>query len=99
MGYQLRKHSRHQTQALPVTMRPAGTFVWTRGTVMNLSQGGLQLQTTAKFEVGIKIEIEFSTVDRVGRRNRRKMIAMIKWKKAQRYGCEFVLRASKATKA
>ncbi len=98
MSYQLRKHSRHQTQALPVTLRTMGTFVWARGTVMNLSQGGLQLQTSAKFEVGKKIEIEFSTVDRQGRLNRRKMTATIKWKKAQRYGCEFALRAKKATK-
>lgn len=96
MGYQLRKHSRHQTQALPVSVRAAGTFGWAGGTVLNLSQGGLQLHSSVKLEIGTKLEIEFSSIDRQGRKTRRKMSAIIKWKKGQRYGCEFSVRAKKA---
>lgn len=96
MGYQLRKHIRHQTQMLPVTLRTSGTFVWSRGTVLNLSQGGLQLHTSAPLAVGTKLEIEFSSIDRQGRKNRRKMSATIQWKRWQRYGCQFNVRARTA---
>ena len=98
MAYHVRKHSRHQTQALPVTLRESGTFVWARGTVLNLSQGGVLIHSSATLQVGTKLEIEFSTVDRQGRKNRRKMVALIKWKKAQRYGCEFKVRAKSTAK-
>ena len=89
MPYHARKHTRHQTTALPVTLRTSGTFVWSRGTVLNLSQGGVQIHTAVKLESGDRLEIEFTTVDRAGRKNRRKLLAVVRWKTGQRYGCEF----------
>ncbi len=89
MAYQPRRYARHETEKLPVTIRIYGTFVWTRGSVINLSQGGVQIYTPAKFMAGNKLELEFNTIDRQGRKNRRKLIVTIVWKRGYKYGCQF----------
>jgi hypothetical protein len=86
---------RFQTERLPVMIRPTGTFTWNRGTVLNLSATGIQIFASTKFEVGVEVEMEFLTINKQGRKTRRKMRAKIVWQQGSRYGCQFT-RSSRA---
>jgi hypothetical protein len=80
---------RFQTERLPITIRSHGTFVWAHGIVLNLSQSGVQVHTAAQLSQGSDVEIEFNTVNKQGRKTRRRMRAKIVWMSGQRYGCHF----------
>ena len=81
---------RYQTERLPIMVRSVGTFVWGRGIVLNLSTTGVQIYSNAKLTAGGEVEMEFVTVDKQGRKNRRKMRAKIVWANGSRYGCQFM---------
>lgn len=89
MGYRTRQQVRHKTDRLPITLRPPGTFAWVRGLLMDLSSGGAQIHSDARLTPGTELEIEFNTVDRDGRKNRRRLNATIMWRRGSRYGCRF----------
>ena len=96
MAYQARLFTRFRTK-LPVMVRPIGKFSWTRATMMNLSQGGLLLQSHDILNVKSDIEIEFNTTDRMGKKNRRRLRAHIVWRRGTRYGLRFLKNKKKRT--
>lgn len=89
MGYHPRQHPRYLTQKLPAQFRPVGTFAWKRGTVLNLSVGGLMLHSQIGLELGSQLELEFSTTDKAGLKQTRKLRATVQWKKLSLYGLKF----------
>jgi hypothetical protein len=88
MPYQKRA-TRHQTEKLPVAVRPAGTFAWSQGLILNLSSSGIQIYTRAKLAPDSMIEIEFTTVTAQGKTTRRRLRAQVMWFSGGRYGCRF----------
>jgi hypothetical protein len=91
MAYQTRS-PRYQTEKLPIMIRQVGTFVWAKGSVLNLSASGVQVYSAAKLAPGADVEIEFLTVNAQGQSTRRRMNARIVWYQGGRYGCQFVKR-------
>lgn len=74
---------------MPVMVRPQGTFVWHKGSVLNLSSGGMMLHTAAALVMRQTVELEVSTTDKDGKKTLRKYKATIAWKKNQLYGVKF----------
>lgn len=70
-------------------VRPRGTFVWQKGTVLNLSGGGMMLHTLTALMNHQAIELELSTTDKDGKKTLRKLKAKIVWKKTHMYGVKF----------
>lgn len=96
MSHAARKDTRYRTN-LKANFRPVGRFTWIATKILNLSKGGVMLESP-KHELpkGLEIEIEFTTVDRDGKTNRRRLRGKIAWKKGYRYGVEFTAQAQKA---
>ncbi len=88
-GYKTRS-PRFQTERVSITIRTHGTFAWTHGIVLNLSQSGVQVHTFAKLARGAQVEIEFNTINKQGRKTRRRLRANVVWMTGQRYGCHFI---------
>lgn len=89
MSYKARQHPRFQTERIPLAVRASGTFNWLKGSVLNLSKGGVQIHTLAEFKVGQKLDLEFNTMDAAGRKHRRKFTATVQWATGNRYGLQF----------
>jgi Tfp pilus assembly protein PilZ len=66
-----------------------GTFAWAKGVLLNLSAGGAQVYTQAKFASGSEVEIEFITVNTLGKSTKSRLIAKIVWYSGFRYGLQF----------
>jgi hypothetical protein len=88
MAYKARS-TRFQTERLSVAIRLTGTFAWSRGVLLNLSSGGAQIYSQAKFAPGAEIEIEFVTVGTEGKSLKTRMVAKVVWYSGFRYGVQF----------
>ena len=96
MSHASRKDTRYRTN-LKANFRPVGKFTWIATKILNLSKGGVMLESpNHELTKGLEIEIEFTTVDREGKTNRRRLKGKIAWKKGYRYGVEFKASPSKA---
>ncbi|HVK61854.1 MAG TPA: PilZ domain-containing protein [Bdellovibrionales bacterium] len=85
-----RKHFRHKTQ-IDAMVRVRGNFTWIRSKVHNLSRGGILLQAATEnvLVAGDSVEVEFTTVDGLGRTNQRRFNGKVAWRRGTRYGIEF----------
>ena len=94
-SYKMRAHVRFRTK-VGVMLRSVGRFSWTRGVMLNLSQGGLMLQAEEIFPIGSEVEVEFNTVGGDGTKNRRRLRGEILWRRGNRHGLQFT--ASRSSK-
>lgn len=90
-NYKVRRYTRFRTK-MNVMLRLVGRFSWARGVMLNLSQGGLLLQSEDTFPVGSEVEIEFNTSDDKGKKNKRRMRGEILWRRGTRHGLRFIKR-------
>ncbi|MES2965400.1 MAG: PilZ domain-containing protein [Bdellovibrionota bacterium] len=96
-SYKIRQFTRFRTK-VNVMIRSVGRFSWSRGVMLNLSQGGLLLQSDEPFPIASEVEIEFNTVDAKGKNNRRRLRGEILWRRGTRHGLKFVTRAARTSK-
>ena len=94
MSYRARS-TRFQTEKLPVTLRILGSFAWSKGVLLNLSAGGAQIYSQAKFASDTDVEIEFTTINTVGKTTKSRMIARVVWYSGYRYGLQFRKKTTK----
>ena len=85
-----RKATRFRTD-LPAHIRPAGHFTWFGSTAVNVSRTGICLSTLETFEVGLKVELEIQTQDANEKKQKRRMLGTIMWRRGRRYGIHFDL--------
>ena len=90
----MRRFTRFRTK-VNVMLRLVGRFSWTRAVMLNLSEGGLLLQSEDSFPIGSEVEIEFNTVDAGGKKNKRRLRGEILWRRGSRHGLRFVRRRSR----
>jgi PilZ domain len=79
-------------------VRPAGTFVWFKGNVLNLSASGMMLHCATTLQDRQLLELELTTTDDLGKKHLRKLKAEIMWKKNLMYGLKFLTKANAAGK-
>lgn len=92
--YKARQFTRYRTK-VNVMLRSVGRFSWARARMLNLSQGGLLLESEEPFPIGSEVEIEFNTVDIEGKRNQRRLRAEILWRRGSRHGLKFTSRRAR----
>lgn len=87
--YKVRQFTRFRTK-VNVMLRSVGRFSWSRAQMLNLSQGGLMLESDEAFPLGAEVEIEFNTVGADGKTTRRRLRGQILWRRGSRHGLKFV---------
>lgn len=88
-NYIVRRHVRYGAD-VPMRFRLVGQFEWQHAGLINLSQGGVSFLSALELSKGQYIEIEFDTVDRLGRNHKRRLLGRVCWRRGTRYGLEFV---------
>ncbi len=57
--------------------------------MLNLSRGGICVTLSTAIAPGTEVEMEFVTVDRHGKANKRRLRGMVAWRRTSRHGISF----------